>query len=225
MTDRESNITRPSVIQAPAEFAGGEEELGDIEGYWDAASPDRNHKSGEGPGARYGSPPMQWTPLHATVIDSGLEVGKSSTLIHGRLNKPAVLRSAVKAEGELEFPAGTVVGVWAKAGLKDLKKLAGVDVWMANGQNIRGKAQFFKHLGVEGRSPMVLFTIRPRRDGKTLLDAKGNPVPPENLVLTVKNDYREESLPDADKARRERRQRRREELAEATPLDLDDLPF
>ena len=204
-------------IEPPQEFAG-EDEIGDIEAYWDSASPDRNHRSGEGPGARYGSPPIQFTPLYVTLIDSDLGgrdgTPKSSTLIHGRLNAPCKLRSANKEEheanGEMEFPAGTIVGIWTKSGMKELKKLAGANVWMANGQKIRGEVKYFKDLGQAGRSPMVLFTIRHTGEGKP---------------IEVRNDYRDESLPDAAKARRERLKQLREERIESKPVDLDDIPF
>lgn len=206
-------MSEPQWIAPPAEF-GGEQGEGDIEAYWDAASPDRNTKSGVGPGAKYGHGPITFTPLYVTLIDnkSSREVVKSSTLIHARLDAPATLRPADEDnEGdEAEFPAGTIIGFWAKAGMKELKKLGGAKCWMSNGQMTRTGPKYFKDLGIPGQSPMVLFTIRHTGDGKP---------------LTVKNDYRKESLPENIKARLDRAKLRREEEAEATPIDLDDIPF
>lgn len=200
---------KPERIAPPAEFDSGED-VGDIEAYWDAASPDRNTKSGEGPGARYGHDPITFTPLFVTLIDNTMQVGKASTLIHCRLDAPATLRSADKDEGDIEFPAGAIIGIWAKAGMKELKKLGGAKCWMSNGQNTRHGVKFFKDLGIPGQSPMVLFTIRHTGTGK---------------VLEVKNDYRNEALPENIKARIERKKQQIEERAEAAPIDLDDIPF
>lgn len=204
---------RPETIVVPEGFAG-EEEVPDIEAYWDSASPDRNNpKTGEGPGAKYGHHPVIVTPLFVTLIDSDIDdtAPKSSTLIHCRLERAAVLRVAEKdSKEQREFPAGTIVGIWAKAGMKPLKKLANTRVFLANGQVVRGQMQFFKNLGKAGRSPMVLFTIRPEGPGE---------------ALTVKNDYRDESLPELQRMRKQLVEKRRAEAIESAPVDLDDIPF
>lgn len=207
---------RPEALVIPAGFEATDE-VPDIEAYWDTASPDRNTKTGEGPGARYGHDPVVVTPLFVTLIDSGVsargdEAPKSSTLVHCRLEAEAVLRSAERDAGDQLFPKGTIVGIWTKAGLKPLKKMFGAPVFIANGQQIRGQMHFFKSLGVAGRSPMVLFTIRPTANA-------------EYRPMTVKNDYRDESLPEVQRARKERAAARREQELDAQPIDLDDIPF
>lgn len=206
----------PKWIAPPSDYATGEEEIGDIEAYWDSASPDRNHKDGMGPGTKYGHAPIEFIPLYVTLIDSDMQndrdtgTVKTSTLLHGKLLKPAVLRNADKKHPkDEEFPAGTIVGIWTKAGLRDIKKMAGAHVWLSSGKFIRGEMQFFKQIGERGQ-PMVLFTVKP------------NPKGPEGKPIEVKNDFRKESLPEYQREKRDRLRKAREEAA---PVDFDDIPF
>ncbi|HEY3493812.1 MAG TPA: hypothetical protein VGK73_03970 [Polyangiaceae bacterium] len=143
--------------EAPEGFE--ESASGDLEGYWDPASPGRG-KDGLGGGQKFGLGPITFTPLHVTVSDSDIDEEKSSTLIHCRLEAAAVLRPADKNNKEpREFPAGTLFGIWAKPGMKPLKTLAGVKVWMANGQKqADGTVLYFKN--INRPSPMVVFTIK-----------------------------------------------------------------
>lgn len=195
--------------EAPSEFAQG---TGDLAGYWESASP-ATAKRGE----VYGSPPVTFTPLHVTLTDSDIDPEKTSTLIHCRLLEPCILRSSIKDEGFITFPAGTLFGIWAKPGMKDLKKLAGAKVWMRNGQkDPRGKGVvYFKDINKPGQtnlSPMVLYTIK---------WPEGTKFEP----LRVQDDYREESLDDAAKQRAQRRATRIAEKAEALENSDDFIPF
>lgn len=208
MTSKASNEMNPldpnEWTEAPAEFAEG---TGDLAGYWESASP-KTAKRDE----LYGSPPVTFTPLHVTLTDSQIDPTKSSTLIHCRLEAPCKLRSAIEGEGYIDFPAGTLFGIWAKPGMRELKKLAGTKVWMRNGQkNPRDRGvTYFKEIGQQ--SPMVVFTI------KWPSDAKFEP-------LRCREDHREESLDDAAKQRTARRAARAAEKAEALEGGDDFIPF
>lgn len=193
-----------SWTEAPAEFAEG---TGDLAAYWESASP-KTAKRDE----LYGSPPVTFTPLYVTLTDSDIDKEKTSTLIHCRLEAPCLLRSAIKDEGYVTFPAGTLFGIWSKPGMKDLKKLANQKVWMRNGQKApRGDGvTYFKEIGQQ--SPMVVFTI------KWSADVKFEP-------LRVREDYRQESLDDAAQQRRARRAQRIAEKAEALEGGDDFIPF
>jgi hypothetical protein len=189
--------------EAPAEFAEG---TGDLVGYWESASPPtakRHHPL-------YGSPPVTFTPLYVTLTDSDADETKTSTLIHCRLEAPCLLRSAVKDEGYVEFPVGSLFGVWAKPGLKELKRRANQKIWLRNGQLQRGEVVYFKEIGQQ--SPMVIYTIRWAADAKT-------------EALTVREDHRKESLDDAAIQRRQRRAARVAEKAEALEGGDDFIPF
>jgi len=176
--------------------AGFEQASGDLVGYWESASPPS--RNGE---ERHGSDPVLFTPLWVTLSDSELDNNKTSTLLHGRLEKPCLLRSANKEEGYREFPKGSMFGIWTKPGMKPLQNLAGAQVWMRNGVKIgEGKAaeiQYFKEIGKP--SPMVLFDIRN--------NGKGGKLP-------IREDRRDKSLP--GKLRDQRA---------AIAQDLGDIPF
>jgi len=195
--------------EAPSGFGEG---TGDLAAYWESASP-ATAKRGE----TYGSPPITFTPLHVTLTDSDLDSTKTSTLIHCRLEAPALLRSAIKDEGFITFPTGTLFGIWAKPGMKDLKKLAGAQVWMRNGQKSPRDMSvvYFKDINKPGEtklSPMVLYTIK---------WPEGTKFSP----LRVQDDYREESLDDAAKQRAQRRATRIAERAEALENNDEFIPF
>lgn len=196
-------------VEPPQEFNEG---TTDLAAYWESASPQTAKR-----GAVYGSPPVSFTPLHVTLSDSRRDVSKTSTLIHCRLEAPCVLRSSNKEEGLVTFPAGTLFGIWAKPGMKPLKRLAGVKVWMANGQkNPRGDVTYFKEFIRNGEEAlMVVYTIK-------------WPKGAEGTLLKVMEDHRVESLPDAEQQRRQRRAARAAERANSEESgygDLEDLPF
>lgn len=188
--------------EAPAGFDEG---AGDLVGYWESASP-ATAKRGE----LYGSPPVMFTPLFVTLSDSDIDDTKSSTLIHCRLETPCLLRSANKDEGYVQFPAGSLFGIWAKPGLKELKRRANQKIWLRNGQQQRGQVVYFKEIGQQ--SPMVIYTIRWGTDAKT-------------EALTVRDDHRKESLDDAAQQRRQRRAARAAEKAEALEGGDEFIPF
>lgn len=175
---------------------GFEQASGDLMGYWESASPPTRTTE-----EKHGSGPVLFTPLWVTLSDSDLDNSKTSTLLHARLEKPCVLRSANREEGYKEFPAGTMFGIWTKPGMKPLQNLAGVRVWMRNGVKVgEGRdahVEYFKEIGKP--SPMVLFDIRN--------DGKGQKLP-------IREDRRDKSLPT----------RLREQRA-AIAQDLGDIPF
>lgn len=207
-TNDPHDLSQPHAwVEPPSELNEG---TSDLSAYWESASP-ATRKRGE----TYGSPPVTFTPLYVTLSDSRLDASKTSTLIHCRLEAPSVLRSANADEGFKEFPVGTLFGIWAKPGMKALKKLSGVKTWMANGQKQGDKVVYFKEFqrGSE-EAVMVIYTIRWPKDA-------------EGKVLRVMEDHRDESLPDAEQQRRARKQARAQERANSDDGlgDMDDLPF
>lgn len=171
---------------------GFEQASGDLAGYWETASPESRTSE-----AKFGSDPILFTPLWVTLSDSDLDNKKTSTLLHARLLAPAVLRSADKEEGYVEFSAGTLFGIWTKPGMKPLQTLGGAKVWMRNGQQQGDKVVYFKDIGKP--SPMVLFDIRNQGKGEK---------------LQVREDRRDRSLPDNLKEKRAQ-----------VAQDLGDIPF
>ena len=185
--DQPTNAVDPD---APPE--GFEQASGDIAGYWESASPES--RSSE---EKHGSSAVLFKPLWVTLSDSEIDAKKTSTLLHARLLKPCTLRSANKEEGYVEFPAGTLFGIWSKPGMKPLQNLGGATVWMRNGQAQGDKVVYFKEIGKP--SPMVLYDIRNEGKGER---------------LPVREDRRDKSLPDHLKEKR----------AQAAQ-DLGDIPF
>ena len=187
-------------VQGAAVPEGYEDYSGDIEAFWEPYSEPTRKRD-----AREGSPPILFTPLYLTLMDSQIEEGKSTTLLHGRLEAPAVLRAAGQKGEEPryeEFEAGTQIGIWTKAGMAKLKKLANVKVHLANTGEVRE---------IAGKpSPMVLFSI------KVPKGAKGEP-------LRVFEDRRKDSLPDEVKQKRAKAAETRSK--EAADFDMDDVPF
>lgn len=180
---------------------GYEDYSGDIEAFWEPYSEPTRKRD-----AREGSPPMLFTPLYVTLMDSQIEEGKSTTLLHGRLEAPCYLKKAGGAKGEdpvyEEFEPGAQVGIWTKGGMNKLKKLGGVKVYIANTGEVRE---------IPGKpSPMVLFEI------KVPKGAKGEP-------LKVFEDRRKDSLPAEVKAKRAAALELKSK--ESIDYDLDDIPF
>lgn len=132
----------------------------DVAGYWDPKL----------------SGPMTWRPRAVRLVDNTQEANKSSCLIFGELLAPAKLQKNAQKKDDRTFevfPAGTSVGVWGKAGMRDLLELGGATVWTApNG---------FRQL--EGRDkPMALFHNKRKTDG------------PKGEKLTLVSDARDKSL-------------------------------
>lgn len=175
---------------------GFEQVAGDIVAYWEPASPGKGTGSKEAAkdpkywhseqhGFRKGSGPITFTPIDCVLSDSKLDDSKTSTLLFAKLEKPALLRSAVEDEGFKTFDKGSLIGIWTKPGMKPLQSLAGTQVWMRNGQEVNGTLVYFKDIGKP--SPMVQFDIRHRTGGKT---------------LPVREDRRDKSLPAEIRAKR-----------------------
>ncbi len=119
---------------------------------------------------------MIWTPRRVRLIDNSQESTKSSALILGELVEPATLGTTEQDKDERSFqvmPKGTSVGVWAKAGMKELLLLGGAIVWMAPG----GKRK------LQNRDqPMQLFQCAASRSG------------PKGEKLELLEDARKDSL-------------------------------
>lgn len=158
----ETEIDQVDLSQPPEGFevAGG-----DLAGYWESAAQETRTSD-----AKEGSPPVLFTPLFVTLSDSKIDAIKTSTLLHGRLEAPCLLRSAEKEDGYQVFPAGTIFGIWTKPGMKPLGALGGAKVWMKNAG--------FKNVGKQ--SDMALFDIRNQGKGEK---------------LKVREDRRDKSLP------------------------------
>ena len=182
-----SNVV--DIDEAPPE--GFEQVSGDIVAYWEPASPGKGTGSkeaakdpkfwtSEAHGFRPGSGPILFEPIDCVLSDSKLEDTKTSTLLFGKLLKPAVLRSAVEDEGFKRFEAGSLIGIWTKPGMKPLQQLAGAQVWMRNGQEVNQQLVYFKDIGKP--SPMVQFDIRHKGTGRKLPvreDRRNKSLPPE----------------------------------------------
>jgi hypothetical protein len=146
----------------------------ELAGYWESAAQETRQAE-----AKPGSPPVLFTPLFRTLSDSKLQKTKHSTLIHCRLEAPCTLRSAVEEEGFKTFPKGTMFGIWAKPGMRELMNLSGTEVWMSNAG--------FKDVGKE--SDMALYDIAAA-------------APDKGTKLRVKEDRRVHSLPDSQREKR-----------------------
>lgn len=192
-TVEDINPSAPGTEDDDAPPKGFEQASGDLVGYWESASPPSRTSE-----EKHGSGPVLFTPLWVTLSDSDLDNKKTSTLLHGRLEKDALLRSANKEEGYKVFPKGSMFGIWTKPGMKPIQSLAGAVVWMRNGIEVRkGEIQYFKEIGKP--SPMVLFDIRNQGKGSK---------------ITIREDRRDQSLP----------QKLREQRA-TIAQDLGDIPF
>lgn len=156
MSAKDTNGKNAAAMKADTDDApeGFVEQTDDLEAYYD---PDQS-------GA------ILFTPKHAKLFDSQIEPHKPSTLITATLEKPAMLVTADDDKELQEFPAGTVFGIWAKPGMRPLKRLAGVVVYMKlKGEKATGKP-----------NPMKTFDVKSREPGRP---------------LQVAEDKREKSLP------------------------------
>jgi hypothetical protein len=191
----EETLKQASVPEGYEDFSG------DIEAFWEPYSEATRKRD-----AVPGSPPMLFTPLHLTLMDSSIEKNKSTTLIHGRLEAPCELRVAGTGKDGDDpeyqvFPVGTLIGIWAKPAMRQIRKLGGVKVYLANTGETKD---------VGKPSPMVTFTIKAPKG------AKGEP-------LKVLEDRRKESLPEDIKRKRALAAEQREK--ESYEFDMDDVPF
>lgn len=188
--------------EAPPE--GFESQSGDLQGYWEAASQGSAKTE-----PNEGSPPVLFTPLFVTLTDNKREKEKSSTLIHARLEKPCLLRSAVKEEGYKVFPKGTLFGIWSKPTMKPLGNLRDIIVWMRNGVEVPGQPGLQKFKDIGKGSDMVLCDLRWNSKDVDAAQKEGR-----SLKLEIKDDRRVNSLP-------ERLRQKRASDAQ----DTGDIPF
>jgi len=100
----------PQRFNAPAGYA---EQTGDITGFWDDSL----------------SPTIHFIPVEVRAFDSQLDKNKPSMLVIGKL-VDAIPLSSGKTGKTVEGKPGELVGVWAKPGMRNLKNLAGVRVFM-----------------------------------------------------------------------------------------------
>lgn len=78
--------------------------------------------------------PLLFIPKTVRLMDNTQDKKKSSALILGELKQDATLMAnAPKKEDRTpqEFKAGAAIGIWAKAGMRELSRLGGAVVWIA----------------------------------------------------------------------------------------------
>lgn len=118
--------------------------------------------------------PIQGFPRSAKLMDGRFEENKAAALILFELTKPCII-----SDGEGGFSVaepGMVVGVWYKAGMRSIRWLRDVEVWMM--QNPEEK---WKDTG-KGNE-MITFDIRSKDRG---------------LPMLILEDFRESSAPFVD---------------------------
>ena len=131
---------------------GWTKQLGDTAGQWVRCSP------------------IQGIPRSAKLMDSNMDEEKSAALVLIELTAPCV----VDVEGEFQLAdVGQVVGVWYKPGMRALRWLRDVEVWMKeSGTKPTGK-----------QNDMITFDIRAPERGSPML---------------ILEDFRETSAPFQD---------------------------
>lgn len=142
-----------------------------VAGYWD---PDQNEGSG----------PIEFRITGVRLIDNGKEKQKSSCLILGELLKPCrLIKNSPKKEEQVltDFEAGTCVGIWAKAGMRDLQHQQGANLWMA--------PDGFRKMKDDDKNDMALFKVA---------RTKGSP---KGETIGLIEDARKESLTEAAKTK------------------------
>lgn len=128
---------------------GYQERTTDVVGFWDGDK----------------GIPLHFIPESATLHDSDLDATKVSILIRGRCVDPTEVYLGEDVDAA---DVGDLIGVWAKPGMKSIRDLGGVPVWIRQtGEKEVGKP-----------SPMKTFGVFSKE--------KGQPIP-------VEGDYREKS--------------------------------
>lgn len=119
--------------------------------------------------------PIHGEFLGAKLFDSGIDASKPSTLFIVRLTDPCFCTD--KDDEIFTKNPGDIVGVWGKPGMKGLKNLFGVPVWMAlTGEKDIGKGNPMKVFDIQSPKPgtamPILEDMRERSKGaKTFLDS------------------------------------------------------
>ncbi len=122
------------------------------------------------------SGPIVWVPQSVRLLDNSQDPNKSSALIIGELLEPLQLKANAQDKKDRiikDFPKGTAVGVWAKAGMRELLTLGGAEVWMA--------PDGFRKIE-KREKPMALFACHRRKTG------------PKGSHLTLIEDARKTSV-------------------------------
>lgn len=149
MTNK-SEVAKKNRPNIPSDY---KEQSSDILGFWDSLSGDTIHM----------------IPRFVRLFDSKIDASKPSTLLVAELVEPIEIKDA----NDKTFVAdkGSLVGIWTKAGMSDIKHLGGQDVYMyQDGTKEMGK----------GQNPMFLYKILSRTKG---------------TKLPVHGDFRKKSLP------------------------------
>jgi len=110
-----------ATLNAPEDFTL---KGGDLVGFWDSDLT-----------------PIQCIPRSVKLFDGQIEPEKPSILLTVELTKPCAVRPPAQ-EGGAPFaaPPGSLVGVWYKPGMKSIRDLCGVEVWMKQeGEKDTGK--------------------------------------------------------------------------------------
>lgn len=167
-SDSEEEGPPPKELKASPRYAAPEgfESVGsNVLGYWDPED----------------SGPVEFTPIGVRLIDNGKDKHKSSALIIAELRAPvSLIKNETKKEDQVlaPFPEGTVFGIWAKAGMRDLANMQGAHVWMA--------PDGFKKLKDDDKNPMALFKINKKKGSV-------------GTRLVLSEDGRKESITEAAK--------------------------
>lgn len=157
--------------------AGYEKQSEDVAGYWVP-------KDG----------PIHCIPRGVKLFDGNIEANKPAILIFADLvDALDVSRKADEGNDKetVRAEAGSRVGIWYKPGMKPIRNLAGVKVWMA----FAGEKEIGKP------SPMQLFDVRSA--------GKGNPMPvtedtrKKSARVVTDFDVRRETSPEEEMAAQE----------------------
>jgi hypothetical protein len=73
---------------------------------------------------------IHFIPLEAVHQDSSLDERKVSTLIFGKLVDPCRLTESAKSGNVVQGKVDDIVGVWYRPGMRDIRMLGGVPVFM-----------------------------------------------------------------------------------------------
>lgn len=130
-------------FKAHAPPKGYQQRGGDVVGFWDPDS----------------GLPLHFIPLEAILTDNKTEPAKSSILILGRLvDKVTLFLGDKEKRQEVDGQPGDTIGVWGKPGMRALKSLAQVRVFMyPDGEKDTGKP-----------NAMTTFFVGSERQGRPL---------------------------------------------------------
>lgn len=141
---------------------------GDLVGFWDSELS-----------------PIQCMPLSVKLFDGQIEADKPSILLTVQLTKPCAVRPPSEEGGEpFAAPPGSLVGVWYKPGMKSIRDLCGVEVWMKLvGEKDTGKP-----------NPMKVYDITWKTNGSRIpitddLRDKSKPIPKADGSVARLTDF------------------------------------